>query len=110
MKTDTQQQSGLWKLEIHPELFSTSNVYDRNGSYVCRISELDEDTPVAEHIVSCINDFNKLEAERDELRKGFEEVADMLMKVKAHLINIDPYFSSPKMVEQIDQILEKHNS
>lgn len=155
MKTDAQQQSDLWKLDIHPELFATSNIYDGDGSYICRITELDEDTRIAERIVSCVNamdgiedpkklreawevckdleldSYHKLKAEHDKLFSSFkdtiehverleniqdklmkqrEEVTDMLTKVKAHLINIDPYFSSPKMVEQIDQVLEKYIS
>lgn len=52
----------------------------------------------------------ELVAEKAELSQGFSELAEMLMKVKSHLINIDPYFSSPKMVEQIDQVLEKYIS
>lgn len=50
------------------------------------------------------------QTENEDLRKGFSDVAVVLMNVKNHLINIDPYFSSPKMVEQIDQVLEKYIS
>lgn len=53
-------------------------------------------------------DVLKAVKERDELRSAFSEVADMLMKAKRHLNNIEPYFSSPKMIAQIDEVLTKH--
>lgn len=49
-----------------------------------------------------------MKTEHGKAGQTIEEFTEMLKKVKQHLVNIHPYFDSPKTITEIDNVLTKH--
>lgn len=65
----------------------------------------------ASRIIACVNAMAGIEDPETWVKSSGDAVAEMsnmLVKVKQHLINIDLYFKSPRMVGEIDFVLNKY--